>query len=44
MWTLIGVSTAVLVACTPAGRALFIPQEEEHDRKPGFFKRRDRPF
>jgi hypothetical protein len=39
MWTLIGVSAAVLVAC-----AIFIRREEERDRKPNFFKRRARPF
>jgi hypothetical protein len=39
MWTLIGISAAVLVAC-----AILIPREEEQDRKPDFFKRRGRPF
>ena len=39
MWTLIGISAVVLVAC-----AIFIAQEEEHDPKPDFFKRRSRPF
>jgi hypothetical protein len=39
MWTLIGISAAVLVAA-----AMFVLREEEHDRKPDFFKRRTRPF
>jgi len=39
MWTLIGISAAVLVVF-----AMFIVREEEHDRKPDFFKRRGRPF
>jgi len=39
MWTLLGISAAVLVAV-----AIFVLQEEEHDHKPDFFKRRSRPF
>jgi len=39
MWTLIGISAAVLVAF-----AIFILRDEEYDRKPDFFKRRGRPF
>jgi hypothetical protein len=38
MWTLIGISIAVLVAS-----AIFVLREGDHDRKPDF-KRRARPF
>jgi hypothetical protein len=39
MWTLIGISAAVLVVV-----AMFVLREEEQDWKPDFFKRRARPF
>jgi hypothetical protein len=39
MWTLIGISAAVLVAS-----AIFVLGEEEPDREPDFSKRRARPF
>jgi len=39
MWTLIGLCLAVMLAS-----AIFVLREDEHDHRPDFFKRRDRPF